>query len=83
MSSAKAEELLSKPNRLIFEVAYEMGFSSEGNFTNWFKKLKRMTPTEIDFKNKNGKHIDQTLALCFPSISVGSAIPRRVAPRRT
>ncbi|MEE8288125.1 MAG: hypothetical protein V3R25_01785 [Nitrosomonadaceae bacterium] len=39
--------------------------------------------TKIDFKNKNGKHFDQTLALCFPSISVGSAIPRRVAPQQS
>jgi two-component system response regulator YesN len=40
----KAEELLSNPNKYIFEVAYEMGFSSDGNFTNWFKKYKGMTP---------------------------------------
>lgn len=40
----KAEELLTSRDKLIFEVAYEMGFSSDGNFTNWFKKQKGMTP---------------------------------------
>lgn len=42
----KAEELLSNKNKLIFEVVCEMGFSSEGNFTRWFKKRKGMTPKE-------------------------------------
>ncbi len=41
----KAEELLSDPEKRIFEVAYEMEFSADGNFTNWFKKRKGMTPT--------------------------------------
>lgn len=40
----KAEELLSNQDKYIFEVAYEMGFSSDGNFTNWFKKHQGMTP---------------------------------------
>jgi AraC-like DNA-binding protein len=40
----KAEELLANQGKYIFEVAYEMGFSSDGNFTNWFKKQKDMTP---------------------------------------
>lgn len=40
----KAEELLANGNKYIFEVAYEMGFSSDGNFTNWFKEQKGMTP---------------------------------------
>jgi len=40
----KAEELLANEDKLIFEVACEMGFSSDGNFTNWFKKHKGMTP---------------------------------------
>jgi len=40
----KAEELLANKDKLTFEVAYEMGFSSDGNFTNWFKKHKGMTP---------------------------------------
>lgn len=40
----KAEELLSNQDKYIFEVAYEMGFSSDGNFTNWFKKQKGITP---------------------------------------
>ncbi|MCI0619377.1 AraC family transcriptional regulator [bacterium] len=43
----KAEELLSHQNKYIFEVAYEMGFSSDGNFTNWFKKQKGVTPKEF------------------------------------
>jgi AraC-like DNA-binding protein len=42
----RAEEQLSSTDKYIFEVAYEMGFSSEGNFTNWFKKHKGMTPRE-------------------------------------
>jgi AraC-like DNA-binding protein len=40
----KVEELLANQGKYIFEVAYEMGFSSDGNFTNWFKKQKGMTP---------------------------------------
>jgi len=36
--------------------------------------------TKIDMRNKNGKHIK---AMRFPSISVGSVIPRRVAPQQS
>ena len=50
----KAEELLSEQKGLIFEVAYELGFSSEGNFTNWFKKLKGMTPTTYKRQAQRG-----------------------------
>jgi len=41
----KAEELLSDPDKYVFEVAYEMGFTDEGNFTSWFKKRTGLTPT--------------------------------------
>jgi len=47
----KAEELLSQ-NKYVFEVAYQMGFSSEGNFTNWFKKHKGMTPREYKCRSR-------------------------------
>lgn len=47
----KAEELLSQ-NKYVFEVAYEMGFSSEGNFANWFKKQKGMTPREFQRRRR-------------------------------
>jgi YesN/AraC family two-component response regulator len=40
------EELLAIRNRLIFEVACEMGFSSDRYFAKWFKKHKGMTPKE-------------------------------------
>jgi hypothetical protein len=40
--------------------------------------LQGMT-TEIEIKYKNGKHKDQNSPVHFPSISVGSVIPRRVA----
>ena len=43
----KAEALLSDRDKCIFEVAYEMSFSSDAYFTNWFKKQTGMTPTEF------------------------------------
>ncbi len=51
----KAEELLSNQNKYIFEVAYEMGFSSDGNFTNWFKKQKGMTPKAYRQRLQRGR----------------------------
>jgi AraC-like DNA-binding protein len=42
----KAEELLSNPSEYIFEVASQRGFSSDGYFTDWFKKHEGMTPKE-------------------------------------
>ena len=42
----KAEELLLNTDKYIFEIAHEIGFSSDGNFTNWFKKRNGITPKE-------------------------------------
>lgn len=41
-----AQKLLSDPTVFIFEVAYDMGFTDEANFTKWFKKRTGLTPTE-------------------------------------
>ena len=40
-----AERLLRDTDKLIFEITYELGFSDESNFSNWFYKRKRMWPT--------------------------------------
>jgi AraC-like DNA-binding protein len=36
----KAKALLANRGKYIFEVAYELGFSSDGNFANWFKETR-------------------------------------------
>ncbi len=51
----KAEDLLANHDKYIFEVAYEMGFSSDGNFTNWFKKHKGMTPKTYRQRLQRGR----------------------------
>jgi AraC-like DNA-binding protein len=51
----KAEKLLANKDKLVFEVAYEMGFSSDGNFTNWFKKQKGMTPKAYRQRLRRGQ----------------------------
>lgn len=47
----KAEQLLSTTDKYIYEVAYDLGFTSDGNFTNWFKKHKGVTPKEYRRQN--------------------------------
>jgi len=51
----KAEELLANEDKYIFEVANEMGFSSDGNFTNWFKKQKGITPKAYRQRLQRGR----------------------------
>jgi AraC-like DNA-binding protein len=43
----KAEQFLNQKDSCIFQVAYKIGFSSDGNFSRWFKKQKGISPTEF------------------------------------
>jgi hypothetical protein len=65
----RAEELLSCTDKYVFEVAYEMGFSSEGNFTNWFKKRKGMTPREYRQQLSKENRVTQSLVKIYNQFS--------------
>ncbi|MFQ5636876.1 MAG: helix-turn-helix domain-containing protein [bacterium] len=49
-----AEELLDDPDLCIFEIANKMGFSADSNFSRWFKKHRRMTPTAYRVRLRGG-----------------------------
>lgn len=41
----EAERLLRETDMRIFEIAYELGFADESNFSKWFYKRKNIWPT--------------------------------------
>lgn len=43
----KARELLSDANLNVSEVAYSVGFNSVSNFTHYFKRRFKLTPSEF------------------------------------
>ncbi len=43
----ESKKLLSYSNYTISQIAYELGFSDEGNFTNFFKKHTQKNPSEM------------------------------------
>lgn len=44
---AESKKMLSYTNYTISQIAYELGFSDEGNFTNFFKKHTKKNPSEM------------------------------------
>ncbi len=43
----ESKKMLSYSNYTISQIAYELGFSDEGNFTNFFKKHTQKNPSEM------------------------------------
>ncbi|AZA57797.1 helix-turn-helix domain-containing protein [Chryseobacterium shandongense] len=43
----ESKKMLSYSNHTISQIAYELGFSDEGNFTNFFKKHTKKNPSEM------------------------------------
>lgn len=43
----ESKKMLSYTNYTISQIAYELGFSDEGNFTNFFKKHTQKNPSEM------------------------------------
>lgn len=43
----ESKKMLSYTNYTISQIAYELGFSDEGNFTNFFKKHAEKNPSEM------------------------------------
>lgn len=43
----ESKKMLSYTNYTISQIAYELGFSDEGNFTNFFKKHTEKNPSEM------------------------------------
>jgi AraC-like DNA-binding protein len=44
---SESKKMLSYTNYTISQIAYELGFSDEGNFTNFFKKHTQKNPSEM------------------------------------
>lgn len=47
----EAKELLVKTNKVLSDISYLLGFSSQGHFCKVFKEIECITPTE--YRNKN------------------------------
>jgi AraC-like DNA-binding protein len=54
----KAEELLSKTNRPITEIAHAVGFSSSQYFSTVFRRYTGQSPAGFRQENKNGNSVD-------------------------
>lgn len=49
----EAKEILVKTNKVLSDISYLLGFSSQGHFCKVFKEMEGVTPTE--YRNKNQK----------------------------